>query len=119
MRKRIINGNLILVKRLPVAKKTKSGLVLPESYIDPKTDVSKPVNTTDKFQKRGHIIGIGISCSKEFKEHFKEGDEVHFGPNSFEPVPLDKENITESTEYVLINEYSIHYKEEDIPSETA
>jgi len=110
---RVLNGSKVMLERLEMPKKTESGIVLPSSYVNDKEDVNKTLQL-DPYQKRGRIMHIGIACSELFRENFKVGDIVHFGPNSYMPVPLDKEVMQEDTPYVLIDEWSIDWKDIEV-----
>jgi len=106
----LLNGNNVLVERFEMPKQTESGLILPEAYANDKDGVGT-VNRLDPWQKRGVITKIGMSCSEEFKKNFKEGDIVHFGFGGVEPIPIRKDVMVEDTPFILINEWSIHWKE--------
>jgi co-chaperonin GroES (HSP10) len=107
----LLNGSRVLVRRFPIETKTDSGLILPD-YISTDKEAVGTGKRLDPFQKRGEVIAIGIDCSETFKSNFTIGDIVHFGPHAVEPVPLEKQTgVEDSTEYVLIDSYSIHWKE--------
>jgi co-chaperonin GroES (HSP10) len=106
----LLNGSRVLVRRIEMPSKTDSGLVLPRQYMDDKHEVGT-VRDLDPYQKRGVIERIGVDCSESFREHFKEGDIVHFGPHGYEPVPLVKDKVDENSPYVLVEQYQIHWKE--------
>jgi co-chaperonin GroES (HSP10) len=105
-----LNNTSVLVKRFPVPKATQSGLIIPTSFTNEKQDTSE-VYHTDEFQKRGEIVHISPFCSEGFRDVFKVGDKVHFCPNCFRPVPLDKEHLSDSTEFILVDQYCIDWKE--------
>jgi co-chaperonin GroES (HSP10) len=106
----LLNGSRVLVERIAMPTKTDGGLILPKQYMDDKTEVGM-VRDLDPFQKRGVIVAMGWNCSEGFKSHYSIGDVVHFSPGSYEPVPISKDKIDENSPYVLIDEYSIHWKE--------
>ena len=108
----VLNGTACLIERFPMPKKTESGLLLPESYVNSKEDVNQTLRL-DPYQKRGRILRIGISCSEKFRENFKEGDIIHFSGEGVMPVPLRKDVYVEESEFALINEWAIHWKECD------
>lgn len=85
-----IIGDKLLIRRIPFPKETKSGLYLPETFIDTKTDVSKEINKP-LFQNKGIIIGIGEDV-KEGK--FNLGDIVHFQPGYYQMAFLDKSDLS-------------------------
>jgi co-chaperonin GroES (HSP10) len=108
----LLNGSKLLVRRFKVPEKTESGIIVPNHYLNQKESVSE-VHNLDPYQKRGVIESIGISVSESFKEHYKIGDIVCFGPNACMPVPLRRDVIDEDSPYALIEEWAIDWKETD------
>lgn len=106
----LLNGTRILVEREKVAQKTKSGIIVPDSFIKAKESVSE-VHTLDPYQKRGRIVGMGVGVSSKFREHFAIGDMIHFGPHACNPVPIRKDVIDDNSPYALLDEFQVDWKE--------